>query len=123
MKTVITVNAAVKEISDAYFGGWNSFCFLDLLVRKGGVTVDELPDDYTGMSLREEDDGTLTITFERGKVYSWYEYTGHLYYGSPYETCDRCGNCDGARCDTCHKVEVTDLQVVDKDYLRTVTVE
>ena len=28
-------------------------------------------------------------------------YTGHMYRNSPYETDDSCGNCDGARCDTC----------------------
>lgn len=31
------------------------------------------------------------------------ELTGHMYYGSPYETYDSCGNCDGARCETCNK--------------------
>ena len=33
-----------------------------------------------------------------------YEYSGHMYYGSPYETANRCGNCDGANCDRCNKV-------------------
>ena len=31
-------------------------------------------------------------------------YTGHLYRGASYETDDSCGNCDGARCDSCKKV-------------------
>lgn len=31
-------------------------------------------------------------------------YTGHLYRNSPYESDDSCGNCDGARCDTCQKI-------------------
>lgn len=29
------------------------------------------------------------------------EYSGHMYAGSPYETADSCGNCDGAKCETC----------------------
>lgn len=29
------------------------------------------------------------------------EFTGHIYYRSPYESCDNCGTCDGARCDYC----------------------
>lgn len=32
------------------------------------------------------------------------KYTGHLYRNSPYESDDSCGNCDGARCDTCQKI-------------------
>lgn len=31
------------------------------------------------------------------------EYTGHMYYGSSYESCDGCGNCNGANCDYCNK--------------------
>lgn len=31
-------------------------------------------------------------------------YTGHLYRNSPYESDDSCGNCDGARCDTCKEI-------------------
>ena len=27
--------------------------------------------------------------------------TGHMYYMSPYETFDSCGNCDGAKCEYC----------------------
>ena len=27
--------------------------------------------------------------------------TGHMYYNSIYETCDNCGNCDGAKCEFC----------------------
>lgn len=33
------------------------------------------------------------------------EYTGHMHYGSPYETASDCGNCDGARCDSCTKIK------------------
>lgn len=44
------------------------------------------------------------------------ELTGHQYYGSPYESCDECGNCDGARCDYCKlKYIVKDL-FSDKEY-------
>lgn len=31
------------------------------------------------------------------------DLTGHTYYRSPYESCDSCGTCDGARCDNCRK--------------------
>lgn len=31
-------------------------------------------------------------------------YTGHMYHGSPFESDDNCGTCDGARCETCKKV-------------------
>jgi hypothetical protein len=31
-------------------------------------------------------------------------FTGHDHYKSPYETYDDCGNCSGARCDSCHKI-------------------
>ena len=34
-------------------------------------------------------------------VYIYEELTGHMYYRSPYESCDDCGNCDGARCEYC----------------------
>lgn len=30
--------------------------------------------------------------------------SGHDYVNSPYETCDSCGNCSGARCTHCHKI-------------------
>ena len=36
-------------------------------------------------------------------VYLTTELTGHTYYRSPYESCDSCGTCDGARCDTCRE--------------------
>lgn len=36
-------------------------------------------------------------------VYLITEFTGHTYYRSPYESCDSCGTCDGARCDTCRE--------------------
>lgn len=29
------------------------------------------------------------------------QLTGHLYLGSSYETCNSCGNCNGANCDSC----------------------
>ena len=32
--------------------------------------------------------------------------SGHLYRGSLFETDDSCGNCDGARCDSCKEVYV-----------------
>ena len=30
-------------------------------------------------------------------------FTGHTHYRSPYECYDKCGTCDGARCDYCHE--------------------
>ena len=38
---------------------------------------------------------------EDDTIISNIELTGHMYYKSPYESCDGCGNCDGAKCDTC----------------------
>lgn len=34
-------------------------------------------------------------------IYAHTQYTGHMHYGSPFETCYECGNCDGARCQRC----------------------
>lgn len=31
------------------------------------------------------------------------ELTGHMYYRSPFESCDSCGTCDGARCQICRR--------------------
>lgn len=35
---------------------------------------------------------------------SSFHYSGHMYRGSPYETSNSCGNCDGARCEVCRKI-------------------
>ena len=32
--------------------------------------------------------------------------SGHVYRNSPFETDDSCGNCDGARCDSCREIYV-----------------
>ena len=32
------------------------------------------------------------------------EYSGHMYFGSPFESADSCGTCNGAKCDYCHKI-------------------
>jgi hypothetical protein len=34
------------------------------------------------------------------------EYSHHMYRNSPYETCDSCGNCNGAYCDICSEVTI-----------------
>lgn len=39
--------------------------------------------------------------FKLDNIYLGKEYTGHMHYRSPYESCDDCGNCNGARCDYC----------------------
>lgn len=31
-------------------------------------------------------------------------YSAHMYRNSPYESDDSCGNCDGARCDSCKEI-------------------
>ena len=36
------------------------------------------------------------------EVFVIQQLTGHMHYGSPFETDSDCGNCDGARCDSCH---------------------
>ena len=41
--------------------------------------------------------------------------SGHLYRGAPHETDNSCGNCDGARCETCveiHEVELVRIHMV-----------
>lgn len=47
-------------------------------------------------------------------------YTGHMYYGSPYETYDFCGNCDGAKCEHCRTVfeleEWDDYKIMDPQF-------
>lgn len=44
-------------------------------------------------------------------IYMTHDLTGHIYYNSPYESCDKCGTCDGARCDSCkQKYTVKDLK-------------
>lgn len=35
-----------------------------------------------------------------------FEFSHHMYRNSPFETCNSCGNCDGASCDICHKVQI-----------------
>lgn len=37
------------------------------------------------------------------------EYSGHIYYGSAFESADSCGTCDGARCETCREVVTDDV--------------
>lgn len=32
------------------------------------------------------------------------EYSHHIYRNSPFESCDSCGTCDGARCEDCRKI-------------------
>lgn len=45
-------------------------------------------------------------------------YTGHLYRGSAMETDSSCGNCDGARCDTCKPIwTVTRYDPPHKEYV------
>ena len=39
--------------------------------------------------------------------------SGHDHYMSPYETCDGCGNCSGAKCDWCH--EIPDVRIWKKE--------
>ena len=36
------------------------------------------------------------------------EFTGHMHYGSPYETSGSCGNCDGAKCERCKTMYVVE---------------
>lgn len=115
--TKITINNAdlIEAVEAAYGSCYGS---VEEALVKGGVPVDDLPDNHTGISIYREDDGTLTVIFYHGEVYEWTEYTGHLYYGSPYESCDSCGNCDGGKCDYCREVVKNNLQKVEKNYLR-----
>lgn len=40
------------------------------------------------------------------KYFCYVEKTGHMHYGSPYETSSDCRNCDGAKCERCHNMYV-----------------
>jgi hypothetical protein len=120
MKTTeITINAnntaAIAAVEAAYSSCYGS---VEETLVENGVSVEALPDVHTGISLYHEEDGSLTVIFYHDNEYKWTEFTGHLYYGSPYESCDSCGNCDGARCDYCKEVVKSNLQKVNKHYLR-----
>lgn len=54
--------------------------------------------------------------FEDDGVFITTEYTGHQYYRSPYESCDNCGTCDGARCDYCRKKYIVKDLRTDTEY-------
>ena len=46
--------------------------------------------------------------------------TGHTHYGSPYESFDNCGTCDGALCESCKErwwlEEFDDLDLIKWDH-------
>ena len=44
------------------------------------------------------------------------ELTSHMYRNSPYESCDSCGNCDGARCESCKKQYIVKDLNTDNTY-------
>ena len=44
------------------------------------------------------------------------EFTGHTYYRSIHESCDNCGTCDGARCDSCREKYIVEDLIEDKQY-------
>jgi hypothetical protein len=45
--------------------------------------------------------------------------TGHMYYMSPYETDDACGNCDGAKCDHCRMIYTYEMWKAEPDLPHT----
>lgn len=59
---------------------------------------------YYGLDSLEEKLGD-----EVWDLWLYSELTGHMYRGSPHETSNSCGNCDGARCDGCKLVWVAEL--------------
>lgn len=63
-----------------------------------------------------DDSNTYYYEIEDDNIYSTIEFTGHQYYKSPYESCDNCGTCDGARCQTCKKLYIVKDLVDDKEY-------
>ena len=66
------------------------------------------PEDYIGKILGN----IITYYFSRflyydieeDHIYMRREFTGHTYYKSPYESCDICGTCDGAKCSMCKTI-------------------
>lgn len=55
------------------------------------------------------------------RFYAQTEFTGHMYFGSPYETADSCGNCNGACCDSCKILWTLEERVGDTDELKEFT--
>jgi hypothetical protein len=55
-----------------------------------------------------DEDNSYYYEFEDDHIFRSIELTGHMYRNSPHETCDSCGNCDGARCDSCKKIYVVE---------------
>lgn len=55
------------------------------------------------------------------KIYCHVEFTGHQYFNSPYESCDSCGNCNGARCDYCDVHWILEEWIGDTDEFKEIT--
>lgn len=62
------------------------------------------------------DDDLYYYEIEDDGIYIHMEHTGHQYYRSPYESCDSCGTCDGARCDVCRTRYIVSDLYLDKEY-------
>lgn len=48
--------------------------------------------------------------------------TGHMYYHSPYETDDDCGNCDGAHCEYCRCFKEITIWLKDMRYIINIVI-
>ena len=55
------------------------------------------------------------INVEFNEIYTSMSLSGHMYRNSAYETDNSCGNCDGARCDGCHKIYSLYNRVTDRE--------
>ena len=51
-------------------------------------------------------------------IYIYKELSGHMYYGSIHESCDDCGTCNGARCDSCVTRYIVEDLITNKLYYR-----
>lgn len=56
------------------------------------------------------------------KLHCRVEFTGHQHFGSPYETCNSCGNCNGARCDHCVVSWILEERIGDADEFKEVII-
>ena len=65
------------------------------------TVLDDARIDAALQEIRDEPNWRCAYLDEARTIFCRTQYTGHMYYNSPYETCDSCGNCSGAKCDYC----------------------